>query len=160
MTIRTIDELRRLRRYQAADPDRAVDQTSSGPIEGGGGPLRSPSGEGQSVQSLARPPDVWQIPGPRSGAAYSQAEVAEIYGVALATVRDWVSRGRQVGGRRVRLRTLNVPRGRITPEDLERFMGAVNGNGVHHDACPPVRRGTAIHRRERGERREWQRDDD
>ena len=96
MTIRTIDELRRLRRYQAADPDRAVDQTSSGPLEGGGGPLRLPSGEGQSMQSAARPPDAMNgsdecrvmngrhthkagpspttlctIPPPRSGAAYS-----------------------------------------------------------------------------------------
>jgi hypothetical protein len=47
--------------------------------------------------------------------------------VAEATVRDWVSRGRQVAGRTYKLQTLRSPRGRIAPGALWSFLAAVNG---------------------------------
>lgn len=80
-------------------------------------------------------PDVWQIPGPRDGVTYSASEVAEISGTKLSTVRAWISRGLAVGSGWVRLRTLRVPRGRITPAALCEFLAAVNDVDVriHHN---------------------------
>lgn len=55
-------------------------------------------------------------------ALFTQGEVARLCGVKLATVRGWVSRGI----RRIRLRTLRVPRGRIAPGDLREFLVLLN----------------------------------
>jgi len=75
---------------------------------------------------VAPSPPVWTIPGPR-GSAYTRAEAAEAVGVPAPTIGNWISRGRRAEGRLVRLRTLRAPRGRIAPQALCQFLGAVNG---------------------------------
>ncbi len=72
--------------------------------------------------------DLWLIPPPQAGRTYSAEEVASLAGVQLSTVRWWVSRGRRTpDGERVHLKTLEAPRGRITPQALCAFLSKVNG---------------------------------
>jgi hypothetical protein len=118
--ITTPEELEALRRrYAPAGEERepAVAQDHSGPPAG--------------THLAPEPPRaVWWLPRPRSGAAYTVAEVAELTGAAEATVRTWISRGLEVGYGNVRLRTLRAPRGRIAPGSLCRFLATVNGLDV------------------------------
>jgi len=67
--------------------------------------------------------ETWRIPAPASGGLYTQTELAGLLGVKVCTVRDWVARG----NRGERLHALRVPRGRITPAEVRRFLEAVNG---------------------------------
>ena len=67
------------------------------------------------------------VPPPASGLAYTQREVAKLMGAKLQTIHQWVSIGRTVVGRQVRLRSLRAPRGAIAPADLCEFLGEVNG---------------------------------
>jgi hypothetical protein len=59
--------------------------------------------------------DVWTLPRPRSGGAYTAEEVAGLLHVAPATVRGWISRGRRADGAISRLQSLRAPRGGIAP---------------------------------------------
>jgi len=85
-------------------------------------------------RTLARPvgaarlDPTWRIPPPKNNSHYEAAEVAELLGVALGTVRDWISRGKNVEGETIRLQSLEIPRGRIAPPALRRFLSATNSN--------------------------------
>jgi hypothetical protein len=72
-------------------------------------------------------PAVAVAPRPRSGLVYSQAELAEICECKISTVRDWVARGVKAGHGMVKLETVRVPRGGVTPGALAEFLTRVNG---------------------------------
>lgn len=79
-----------------------------------------------------------EIPPPLNGVAYSAAEVAVICGVTERTVRNWISAGRRARGGVVNLTALAVPRGRIAPESLCRFLSRINGISVAVREMPGV----------------------
>lgn len=70
------------------------------------------------------------VPPPAAGAFYTQQEIAVLAGVALKTVHNWVASGRVVAGEVVRLRTLDLPKSAVAPEDLAAFLSAVNRRPV------------------------------
>jgi hypothetical protein len=73
----------------------------------------------------------WLIPGPIDRIAYSAQEIADMFGKKLLTIRHWIVVGLKPADgdsdALVRLQTLRMPRGRITPAALCAFLGAVNG---------------------------------
>lgn len=97
------------------------------------GALQSPAAPGRHRKSPSLQPEpqigAWIIPAPApEHGTYSQREVATLCAVALATVRNWISRGINVPGHvaAVRLRTLRRPKGRILPSALCEFLSSVN----------------------------------
>lgn len=68
------------------------------------------------------------IPSPGDGVTYSVEEVSAICHVAVSTVRNWIAGGLHVAGETVRLSALTMPRGRIAPDALVRFLARVNEN--------------------------------
>ena len=74
------------------------------------------------------------LPAPQDGRFFTHAEIAGMFGRKRTVVQGWVSYGvRAVTGQRVRLRTLTVPRGRVTASDLAAFLGTVNGVEVRFE---------------------------
>jgi len=70
--------------------------------------------------------DTLRIPGPANGRWYSAEEVAELLGRKLKTVRDWIAVGLMRDGRRVKLRSMRVPRGMIAEGELRKFLDRMN----------------------------------
>ena len=66
------------------------------------------------------------IPGPANGRWYSAEEVAELLGRKKKTVRDWIAVGLMRNGRRVKLRSMRVPRGMIAEGELRKFLDRMN----------------------------------
>ena len=71
-----------------------------------------------------------RIPGPANGMWYSAPEVAELLGRSKKTIRDWIATGLMRHGQRVKLRSMRVPRGCISPAELCRFLEAINEQKV------------------------------
>ena len=65
----------------------------------------------------------WRIPPPQSGGLYTPEEVAEILGIKLGSLKNYVSLG---GKRAGKLRTLKQPSGHVLPFDLAEYIKKVN----------------------------------
>ena len=91
-------------------------------------PLAAPRRARTGRKRLARPgPVELVLPAPADRVAYTLREVAEVCGVEVKTVANWMSSGKRLHGAVFRLATLNVPRRHVAPGALAQFLGTVNG---------------------------------